>query len=627
MGEGSKVIRVVLVFLMLILSVFQALFFMYQSSLVQETMQANVAQGTISMCINYRPTITGVCSEEINQSTTLLNNTYTCQLTATTDSGYSLTYSYLNITDLGVYFSMNSSGFVTIWANDSAVGSHTTTITVQDTSDCPAPVYYFYTFEILNINDPPVLIRNLPSKDIAEGKTIVAFFLRDYFSDPDGDVLNYSVTESVFTINVDPPSTRVLITAPGGFCGEENVYFTATDPYGLFIDSNVVTLQEICQEEGGGGGGGGGGSSRLCEPEWDCRDWSKCFVNGTQFRTCVDLHGCDLNNLKREFWRECNYTPTCYDGIQNQGELGIDCGGPCAACMVEKEPEKEKEPTCDDGIRNQGEIGVDCGGPCPVCKRIEVPGLLPEDEGNELLTTIMIIVFAAGALALIYAIFRKEIKMLVAKIAWWLTKRKRKQILLTDIQREELITSLNALDVRVRKAGPVIKSTDRLYQETMRNNRLYLNYALKSPSFYEDELDKALKVVKNADLAKAIKMFVNRQTVLETGSQNMPQEQVIYYIQELRQLVINTSNYERKDFSFSAREVSVSGTPLERCHALLYNATVALEFSSVEPAQNYYFELLKIYELLNEKEKGIVFYEIAKTFRYIRYVLSWMEKK
>jgi hypothetical protein len=47
---------------------------------------------------------------------------------------------------------------------------------------------------------------------------------------------------------------------------------------------------------------------------------------------------------------------TCYDGIQNQGETGIDCGGPCQAC-----------PTCNDGIQNQGETGVDCGGPCQPC--------------------------------------------------------------------------------------------------------------------------------------------------------------------------------------------------------------------------------------------------------------------
>ncbi|MEM4244818.1 MAG: hypothetical protein QXR60_01255 [Candidatus Nanoarchaeia archaeon] len=27
-------------------------------------------------------------------------------------------------------------------------------------------------------------------------------------------------------------------------------------------------------------------------------------------------------------------TPTCYDGIQNQGETGIDCGGPCTPCTT-----------------------------------------------------------------------------------------------------------------------------------------------------------------------------------------------------------------------------------------------------------------------------------------------------
>ncbi len=48
--------------------------------------------------------------------------------------------------------------------------------------------------------------------------------------------------------------------------------------------------------------------------------------------------------------------PTCSDGIQNQGEEGVDCGGPCPACE-----------TCDDGIQNQGEEGIDCGGPCAPC--------------------------------------------------------------------------------------------------------------------------------------------------------------------------------------------------------------------------------------------------------------------
>lgn len=55
-------------------------------------------------------------------------------------------------------------------------------------------------------------------------------------------------------------------------------------------------------------------------------------------------------------WGDCPIIPTCSDGIQNQGETGVDCGGPCSAC-----------PTCSDNIQNQGETGTDCGGPCPAC--------------------------------------------------------------------------------------------------------------------------------------------------------------------------------------------------------------------------------------------------------------------
>ena len=50
-------------------------------------------------------------------------------------------------------------------------------------------------------------------------------------------------------------------------------------------------------------------------------------------------------------------TGNCTDGVTNQGEQGIDCGGPCPkACE-----------NCADGIMNQGETAVDCGGPCDPC--------------------------------------------------------------------------------------------------------------------------------------------------------------------------------------------------------------------------------------------------------------------
>ena len=60
--------------------------------------------------------------------------------------------------------------------------------------------------------------------------------------------------------------------------------------------------------------------------------------------------------------------PTCFDGIMNQDETGIDCGGICATnyglvCSVAD--------SCFDGIMNQDETGVDCGGVCMPCVVLE----------------------------------------------------------------------------------------------------------------------------------------------------------------------------------------------------------------------------------------------------------------
>lgn len=48
----------------------------------------------------------------------------------------------------------------------------------------------------------------------------------------------------------------------------------------------------------------------------------------------------------------------CYDGVQNNGEAGVDCGGPCELC----------DP-CTNGLwdADLGETWVDCGGECGEC--------------------------------------------------------------------------------------------------------------------------------------------------------------------------------------------------------------------------------------------------------------------
>jgi len=105
---------------------------------------------------------------------------------------------------------------------------------------------------------------------------------------------------------------------------------------------------------GGGGGGsrsGGGRTSTVptaqpgpeCYDDWICTAWTPCNAAGLQTRTCGlnDYPDCTLIIQKPSEQQSCKPTvvtppvgpsASCFDGIQNQGEENVDCGGPCMAC-------------------------------------------------------------------------------------------------------------------------------------------------------------------------------------------------------------------------------------------------------------------------------------------------------
>ena len=70
----------------------------------------------------------------------------------------------------------------------------------------------------------------------------------------------------------------------------------------------------------------------------------------------------DSNNVSNDN----NVVETCSDGIKNQDETGVDCGGVCQPCPDQDQNLPSVE-TCSDGIKNQDETGVDCGGVCQPC--------------------------------------------------------------------------------------------------------------------------------------------------------------------------------------------------------------------------------------------------------------------
>ncbi|MFH1591925.1 MAG: hypothetical protein ABIB47_00995 [Candidatus Woesearchaeota archaeon] len=150
-----------------------------------------------------------------------------------------------------------------------------------------------------------------------------------------------------------------------------------------------------------------------------CRSgaWSDCEggvtpVNETG-NSCFDDLDNDCDGLIDEFDTDCIFINSCDDGIQNHGELAIDCGGSCPPCpdpclngILDGDETQVNVtinaqgtisdcggtncpacPTCSDSLQNQLEEGADCGGPCPaLCPQPEIDsdndGLTDSREGE-----------------------------------------------------------------------------------------------------------------------------------------------------------------------------------------------------------------------------------------------------
>ena len=104
---------------------------------------------------------------------------------------------------------------------------------------------------------------------------------------------------------------------------------------------------------------------------------------GTKAPACVDTKGCALASDCKSgvCTNKICQAPTSSDGVQNGNETGVDCGGAGApkcptgtGCLVDGDCANVKCDTVQkkcasashsDGLKNDGETGVDCGGPSP----------------------------------------------------------------------------------------------------------------------------------------------------------------------------------------------------------------------------------------------------------------------
>ena len=108
-----------------------------------------------------------------------------------------------------------------------------------------------------------------------------------------------------------------------------------------------------------------------------CNDGDPCTADGlvgsaescdavcshTPIEDCGDNCGnsdCEPDESCSTCSEDCGECPSCEDGIQNQGEAGTDCGGPCPACTPLCASGDE---SCPDSCSAETDCDCDTDGP------------------------------------------------------------------------------------------------------------------------------------------------------------------------------------------------------------------------------------------------------------------------
>jgi len=236
------------------------------------------------------------------------------------------------------------------------------------------------------------------------------------------DSLTYSwdFGDSTTSNSTNPNHTYALT-------GTKTVILNVTDK---FNESSAYSRNIDIQSAGGGavggGGGGGGGGGVKCTSSWQCTSWEEC-INGIQKRTCIDNNKCKtpatpMPNLNqpckitaaatvcKEEWSCSSWSPSICppEGMQTRAcedinKCGTESAKPALTQRCSYIP-KEVPPSesCYDRIMNQGEEGVDCGGPCEPCYKPEETAALekPKEEFN--LIYLLLLILAVGLILVIY---------------------------------------------------------------------------------------------------------------------------------------------------------------------------------------------------------------------------------
>jgi len=144
----------------------------------------------------------------------------------------------------------------------------------------------------------------------------------------------------------------------------------------------------------GCGSGGGGESEKVCVEDWKCDGWAACF-NGIQTRECTDMNSCGTEEYRPFTRMPCfeyctpNWNCTKWSSCTSEQAQTRECADTNSCGTRRGMPATSQECSysfCHDGIQNNGEESVDCGGSCEACKKLELPAIFEYAEANILCT-------------------------------------------------------------------------------------------------------------------------------------------------------------------------------------------------------------------------------------------------
>lgn len=540
-----------------------------------------------------------------------------------------------------------TTGMLEFNASRDQVGEYELLLTAMTYSSCPVENSTTFNLTILPDVGPPILLQPIPNSTWNQDSALIPYNIRNYWFDPMGSVefLEYSVSGNQDVTIEFHQTGEVTLTPRSGWCGTELVRYTATSPFSnLSTESNLVELEVRCtpdsgeQEQtstGGGGGVGGGGGTvsapRACVEDIFCYEWSECqytqavtetgddleliiegvrgsrvylveempenvsvFYRGYKYKECFDTRGC--SDRTRMYTEACEFEPSCFDGIQNQDEEGVDCGGVCPPCQDEE---------VIDGVGDEEELIPEV--------RPEEPVLLDTEDR----TTLFLFYTVLGLFVLVAAllILRRLIKALIAKLVFKHQKKNR-VLLLEGNAKQRILDALQDIEARIGKE-PVLKLQEELSGVVREYFQAILG--LHFEFTYQELVEQLSKQEVLSLVQDILQAFFNRSIELEFSGKPVTETVLTALINEVREIVYQTAVLTQQDLKELEKDLSFRDIPddvpqADRFYLLLSQAHIALQYGRVGVGQELYQLLKHVYESAPEQSQQLWYQDLQRFY-------------